>query len=269
MQSVDSLKTLKARLRALETCDRPVASERFRLGASAVDAWLGEGLSRTGLHDVYAVTPADATTALAFSAGLATRAVGGPTRRGAVVWVMHDRVGQEAGQLHGPGLHALGLSPERLVLVRAGNAPVLLAAAEEALRNAGVGVVLVSVWGEHAALSLTASRRLSLAAAGGTTCVLTRMAATPAPSSAESRWGVRSVASTALDGDAPGAPAFAVSLLRHRGGGRPREWIMEWNREGGCFVEPSPLSGGVVSLPVDRSAEAVVASLRRLGRRAG
>jgi protein ImuA len=136
-----------------------------------------------------------------------------------------------------------------------------------------VGAVLLTAWGEAKAMSLTTSRRLSLAAGQGrATAILVRLAAQPQPSAAESRWRVKAALSRALEAEAPGHPTLEVELLRHRLGAQPRSWIMEWNRERAVFqnggqerLERPAVSGGVVSVPADRSAEAGGAAVRRFG----
>lgn len=214
-------------------------------------------LPRRALHDLYAETPADAVAVHGFGLGLAIDAAEGRS----VVWGLHETTGQETGRPYAPGLAEMGMRPQDLMLVRARDLQTLLAVGEEALRSPAVGAVLLSAWGESKAMNLTASRRLALAAeTGGGAIFLARAGAEPAPSAAETRWSVRAVASTPLEGDAPGRPAFSATLLRHRGGAAPRTWIMEWNRERRLFVErdaeAAPVSGGLVSLAAQRPADA-------------
>ena len=212
-------------------------------------------LKRHALHEVYAASAADAAAADGFALALALRASTRP-----LVWIVEGRRRNEAGSPYATGLKAWGLAPADVLLVRVRDAPALLAAAEEALRSGAAGAVVMSGWGEHRAHDLTASRRLSLAASeGGTVAVLARAAAQPRPSAAETRWRVHAAPSTRLeavdDDRAPGRPAFHVALTRSRGGFRPRQWIMEWDREQRSFVEPQT-PGDLVSLPVGRPAGA-------------
>ncbi|WP_415015466.1 ImuA family protein [Brevundimonas sp.] len=160
------------------------------------------------------------------------------------------------GEPFGPGLAAWGLNPADLVMVRTPDAASLLAAGEEALRSGAAGAVIMSGWGEAKVHGLTASRRLMMAARSGSTLgVLVRANAAPAPSAAETRWSVAATPSSPLDANAPGRPAFRARLLRSRSGAQPGEWIMEWDREARAFVKPAA-SGGLVSVPADRSAGA-------------
>jgi len=224
-------------------------------------------IGKAHLHDLYATAPVDAVAVNAFALALAVETAG----RRPVVWGLHEMVGLEAGRPHGPGLHDMGLRPSDLLLVRARDVQTLLTVGEDALRSSAVGAVVLSAWGESRALSLTASRRLSMAArTGGASLFLARAAADPMPSAAETRWSVRAVASTPLEGDAPGYPTFSATLLRSRGGwGVPRNWTMEWDRERRSFIaqnaRSTPVSGDMVSLVAQRSAGPRDASLKRAG----
>ncbi len=272
MGSSPKIEALREHLKALEADGHPVDDARFDLGLEAADRHLG-GLATHALHEVYAATTPDATAALGFALGLVRRAGGDKP----VVWGVQAMAGLETGQIYGPGLRELGLDPGRLVLVRVKEMKDLLAAGEEALSCGAVGAVLLTAWGESKALSLTATRRLSMAAGQGrATAVLTRLAAQPQPSAAETRWRVRGALSRALEADAPGHPTYAVELLRHRLGAQPRTWIMEWDRERGVFEqggqnagheqsERPTLPGGLVSPAADGSAAAGGGAVRRYG----
>jgi protein ImuA len=263
------IEALRERLKAMEADGHPVDSARFELGHEAADRHLG-GLAAHALHEIHAATTPDATAALGFALGLARRAA--PDR--AMVWGVQAMAGLETGHVHGPGLRELGLDPGRVVLVRVKEMKDLLAAGEEALACGAVGAVMLTAWGEAKAMSLTASRRLSMAAAQGrSAAILVRLAAQPQPSAAETRWRVKAALSRALEAEAPGHPTFEIELLRHRLGAQPRSWIMEWNRERGVFQnggrngreERPAVSGGLVSVPADRSVEAGGGAVRRFG----
>src|SRR5690606_38663201 len=99
---------------------------------------------------------------------------------------------------------------------------------------------------------------------------LTHMPGPSTPSAAQTRWRVGAQPSRALAANAPGRPAFAISLQRHRGGVAERQWCVEWNRDRTCFESPgfgnhnlgyfaglaAPLSRPVVPLPADGQAAA-------------
>ena len=244
----DRLSVLRAQLATLGASHRAVASRQALSSTESPARW-----ARGVLHDLYAATPADAVAVNAFGFGAGLQAADGRI----IVWGLHEMMGLEAGRPHGPGLHEMGLAPSDVLLVRAPDIQTLLVIGEEALRTPAVGAVLLSAWGEAKALSLTASRRLALAAeTGGGTLFLARAAATPSPSAAETRWSVQAAASTPLEGEAPGRPSFSATLLRRRGGGVQRSWTLEWDRDARSFREPAPLSGAVVPVAAQRPAEA-------------
>ena len=146
-------------------------------------------------------------------------------------------------------IRATGLSPAAAAEVR----DRIQSSSQTAL-FLSVGAVLLSAWGEARAMTLTASRRLSLAAQAGTaTLFLARAGAVPAPSAALTRWSVGAAPSTPLEAGAPGRPSFSATLLRHRGGVEPGTWIMEWDRERRAFLERSPVSGAVVPVAAERT----------------
>ncbi len=250
MPVVVTLDALRAQMAALPVAASVRPDGGFGLGLDAVDGRIG-ALERGGMHDVYAATSADAVAAHGFTLGLALRA-----SQGALVWVMQTRSRHEAGLLYGPGLKAWGLAPERLVLATVRETTQLLAAGEEALASGAAGAVILSGWGEARDVNLTAGRRLAMAAQrGGSVGFFVRAAARPAPSAAQTRWLVTAAPSVPLEAGAPGLPAFRVSLTRSRSGAPPGEWLLEWDREARRFTEPAT-SGGVVSIPTHRQAEA-------------
>ena len=224
----------------------PASAGRIGLGVPSLDAALNGGLARAALHEVYAAEVADLAAATGFALGLALRAglVEGQAREGGmerpILWARQDFVDAEAGRLHAPGLNELGLDPSRLLLVRARDGEGVLRAGAEAARCPALAAVLIEPWGEPRPFDLTASRRLALAAEGsGVPVLLLRVAAAEAPSAARTRWQVRALASRALEANAPGAPAFALRVLRQRGGAAEREWRVEWDRDRRFFAERS------------------------------
>lgn len=282
-----ALSDLRRSLAEAALRSRPAAAGRVELGASELDAALSGGLARAALHEVYADGAADLAAATGFALGLALRAAQGEAAR-PILWVRQDFVDAETGRLHAPGLNELGLDPGRLLLVRARDAEGVLRAGAEGARCPALGAVLIEPWGEPRVFDLTASRRLALAAEGsGVTTLLLRVAAEEAPSAARTRWRVRPLASRGLEANAPGNPAFALRLLRHRGGVRgdaaEREWRVEWNRDRCAFenrtafdrsdrllpgrTDVPPLSRPLVSLSGDGQAAAAGpdSGLRRAG----
>ena len=214
-----------------------------------MDSALGGGLQRGALHEIFARQIMDEPSAASFAVTLALRAAG----EHPVVWVRQDFVGLEMGEIYAPGLAELGLSPDRLILVRARDAPAVLRAGEEAARCPPLGAVLIEPWGNPKTLDLVASRRLALAAArSGVPLFMVRAGGTPAPSAASTRWSIAAAPSVALEAEAPGHPTFAVNLMRDRAGSTGRNWIVEWDRDNRTFKDfgagsdRQTISGGVV-----------------------
>lgn len=250
-----TLPALRRAVAALEPGEVARLADPIRLGLSTLDAWLGGGLARGALHEVHARENADAAAAGGFGLSVALRAAGAQP----LVWVRPDGVDGETGHLYGDGLAAFGLDPSRLLVVRARDPTGTLRAAAEAARCSGVGAALVEIRGTPKVLDLKASRRLALAAGvSGVTLVMIRLDADPCASAATTRWSVAASASVPLEANAPGRPAFAAALTRHRAGLAPRTWHLEWDRDSLSFAAPvktkplaaAPLPRPVVSVPV-------------------
>ncbi|ADH91662.1 conserved hypothetical protein [Ancylobacter novellus DSM 506] len=268
MDTVRDIAALRQKLAGLEAERLPGVASSFSLGAAG-PAQIA--LARGALHEVQASYSADLQAAAGFTLALALRAAGPQARP--ILWIRQDLTEAELGRPEALGLAALGLDPSRLILVRAPDAVEVLRTAGDAVRCPGLGALVIEPWGEPKALDLTATRRLSLrAAASGVTSFLLRAAARAAPTAVATRWRVAPAVSSPLDGDwgvdVPGYPAFAVTLLRHRGGegARPVEggtWNLEWDHETRSFRDLPPLSRAVVPIPAGRPAGADPAAEKR------
>lgn len=198
-------------------------------GHAGIDARLGGGLAVAALHELYAAE-GDAAAVAGLALLLATR----NGRAGPILWVGDARARRE-GRLYGLGLADLGVDPARLLLVEAPDSLAMLRASAEAVACRGLAAVIVAATDRPAALDLTATRRLALAAArSGVTTLLLR-SGEARPSAANSRWQVAAAASAPLPGNAPGAPVFALTLLRHRGGIAGFSTLLEWDRDRKAF----------------------------------
>jgi protein ImuA len=203
---------------------RPPARGALSFGVMAIDQHLpGGGLARGALHEVAGGGPEveHAGSATLFVAGVLARL------RGPVVWVLQHP------DLFAPGLACVGLKPDRVIYVEAGKQDAALQAAEEALRHAGLAIVV-----EISSISLAASRRLALAAAasGSIGFILRRSrrgseAIQWQPNAAATRWQIAALPSPPPIRDAPhiqgiGRARWELQLLRCRGG-EPASWIVE------------------------------------------
>lgn len=227
--------------------DRDNAEEVARalvgFGCDAIDHRLGGGLARAAVHEIFA--EGNGTPASAFAVLLAIRALG---QHRSLLWVRDDRAPRHSGYLHAPGLVDLGCDPNRLVVVMPPDPLAVLRAGLDGVRCGQLGAIVLELHGAVPQLDLTASRRLTMAAAAsGVFTLLLRIAAVPVPSAAQSRWSVAAAPSLPLAADAPGHPAFDIALLRHRGGVAPFATRLEWNRDRRSFA---PLSGGASPLSV-------------------
>jgi protein ImuA len=141
---------LRARIQRLEG----VAARRrlvLPFGIKAIDRHLpGGGLTLGALHEVAGGGHGaiDGAAAALFTAGIAARA------RGKVLWCI------TRPDLFAPAFAQAGLLPDRVIYVEVGDEKSILACFEEGLRHDGLGAVVAEV----ARLSMTASRRLQLAA---------------------------------------------------------------------------------------------------------
>jgi len=201
------------------------------------------------LHEIHAQQDDWAAAALFALSALV------PGRPGQILAVRMPQQGKFRAVPCAEGLAGLGVEPGRLVIVHAANALELLRAGLEAARCPGIAGVMLEAWGKVAEYDLTASRRLSLAAERSQLpVVMLRGEADPRPSSAQTRWEIRSAPSVELPGRAPGLPVIEAELLRQRGGPAGMRWQLEWDAEDACFREAA-VSGAVVPLPFLRAGE--------------
>jgi protein ImuA len=153
------------------------------------------------------------------------------------LWVQDKAAVRLSGRPYLPGL-PLSLR-HRMIHVATSNAQDALFALEEALRCRDLAFVLGEIAGNPKALSLTASRRLSLVAEKhGVPLWLVRLDAQRDLSSARMRWQARAAPSPAprWNPRAPGAPTWHAELFRARGH-PPGEWLLG---EGGSVLSASP-----------------------------
>ncbi|HXP98412.1 MAG TPA: hypothetical protein VN809_16990, partial [Telmatospirillum sp.] len=141
-----------------------------------------------------------------------------------VLWVA-DR-----DDLYAPGLAALGLPADRLMVARPGRGVRPQWAMEEGARCPGLAAVVGEAWD----LDLTAARRLQLAArdSGVTVLVLNRGAGS---SAALTRWRIASAPSVvSRSGDWAWRWQVTLSHCRGRGVGEAgvvATWLVEWHDE--------------------------------------
>jgi protein ImuA len=210
--SLPVLTVLRERIQRLERG----AARRWSVlpfGIETIDRHLPEGgLALGALHEVAGGGNGaiDGAAAALFTAGIAART------RGPVLWCVARQ------DLFAPAIAQAGLTPDRVIYVDAGDEPSVLACFEEGLRHACLGAVVAEVAG----LSMTASRRLQLAAEGlGIIGIAIRRWRRQAkavtfgqPTAAVTRWRVTALPSSPLPVPGVGRPRWLLELVRCRGG---------------------------------------------------
>ena len=149
---------------------------------------------------------------------------------GSTLWV---RPAWQSGTVNPEGL-AHYFDPSQLLLVQAKDQAEVLAAAEEALRD---GVIALVVMELVAPLNLTAGRRLQLAAQAGRTTGLCLIADGSGCPAAETRWHCTPLPDP---GRAPGDSTLQRWKLIKNKTGTLGAWDVRWNAEAHRLFVVSP-----------------------------
>ncbi|AEI04471.1 hypothetical protein OCA5_pHCG300240 (plasmid) [Afipia carboxidovorans OM5] len=228
---------LRARIAKLEgRAAHPRGTLPF--GVATIDQVLpGGGLARGALHEVAGGGngAVDGAAAALFAAGIAARA------SGKVLWYV------TRPDLFAPALVQAGLAAARVIYVECGDEKSLLACFEEGLKHPGLGVAV----GEVARLSMTASRRLQLAAESSGTIGLavrrwrrqTEAADFGMPTAATTRWRVSALPSAPLPVPGVGRARWLLELIRSRAG-ESADFVVEACDDQGRLALPSDLADG-------------------------
>lgn len=239
MASTAAIGVLRARIEGIEASRRRV-KEVLPFGLPMVDSRLpGGGLALGALHDVAggANGALDGAAAALFVAGIAARA------RGKTLWCLTKP------DLFAPALAQAGLSPDRVIYVEAGDEKSVLSCFEEGLRHGGLGSVVAEV----SQLSMTASRRLQLAAENSRTIGLALRRwrrqvdalAFGQPTAASTRWRISVLPSRPLPVPGVGRHRWHVELVRARAG-ESADFELEACDDKGCLGLPADLAYGQV-----------------------
>ena len=115
----------------------------FTLGLAGADAAFPHGLAGDALHEVFAENPGAHMAATGFALAFAARSAARATEHAAeprrpIIWIEEESASSEYGGLYPPGLHAFGIDPSQLLIVRCPTAQDVLKAANDAL-EAGSG----------------------------------------------------------------------------------------------------------------------------------
>lgn len=133
--------------------------------------------------------------------------------------VLWAREGWQSGQLYPPGF--VGLDPSRLILAQTKSQTDTLAVAEEALRDGAMPVVVLEL---TAPVSLTAGRRLQLAARAGGSTGLCLIPEGMGSNATETRWHCAPVF------DAQDSTRQCWSLIKNKSGTNG-SWHVRWDTE--------------------------------------
>ncbi|TFF27536.1 damage-inducible protein [Jiella endophytica] len=246
-----AIQSLRARIDTIQS-GRRRARTALAFGIRPLDGRLpGGGLERGVLHEIAGggSGAGDGPAAALFAAGIAART------RGKVLWCL------SRPDLFAPALAQVGLPPDRVIYVEAKDEKTVLSCMEEGLAHGGPTVVV----GEAARLSMTASRRLNLAAEKtGCLAILLRRWSRPndaadfgRPTAAATRWKISALPAAPLPVPGVGRARWRVELIRSRGG-ETADLELEACDETGRLAFPSDLS--------DRSAAPPAEPARRRAR---
>lgn len=233
-RSAPALQALRTGIAKIEVGSRP-QHPPLPFGDPRIDAALpGGGLALGALHEVAGggMGVVDGAAAALFAAGIVARL------EGWVLWCL------TRPDLFAPALAQAGLDPDRVIYVEAGDEISVLACFEEGLRHGALSAVVAEV----ARLSMTASRRLQLAAEStGTLGIALRRWRRPAeaadfglPTAAVTRWRITAVPSAKLPVPGVGRARWLVELMRVRSG-ESADWIVESCDETGRLGVPADL----------------------------
>ncbi|GGA51828.1 hypothetical protein GCM10011385_01430 [Nitratireductor aestuarii] len=234
MRPEPAIESLRAQIERIEGKSRRAKSV-LPFGIAEMDSRLpGAGLARGALHEVAGGGngAVDGAAAALFSAGIAARTTG------KVLWCI------TRPDLFAPALAQAGLSSDRVVYLEAGDDKTILACMEEGLRHGGLGAVVAEI----ARLSMTASRRLQLAAEGSGTIAIalrrwrrhTEAADFGQPTAAVTRWRVSMLPSEPLPVPGVGRHRWLVELIRARAG-ESADFELEACDDTGCLALPADL----------------------------
>jgi protein ImuA len=227
-----------------------IARRPLPFGLSGLDSALQGGLAFGALHEIAPAAALHLGAALGFALTIAARIA---TDQHVLV-LQTDFAAQDSGVPYGPGLEALGLTLQRLVLLRLPRPVDLLAAFEETLKSTAIAVVIGELPQAGPAADLTATRRLSLAAReGGGLALLLRHQPSLQPTAAVTRWEVAAAPSVPDRLGGLGRTAFALSLIKNRRGPCGRFTVCWDHHE--CRYVP-PLSLAVAAPASDRPLNA-------------
>ncbi|WP_223477581.1 ImuA family protein [Oricola indica] len=211
-------------------------------GVADFDRELNGGIALAGLTEIHARAARDAGTASGFVAALLSLAAAPGFLSGLpVLWIGARGAFAEAGLPHGRGLCALGLAPERLLLVEPKRLCDALWVAEEAARTRGLAATVLDMRGAAPGFGLRETQRLHRrgqasgrpvlllrqSAEADATAAPLRLVLAPAPSAPAMVLAGTPHARAVPGGIGP--PGFAVTIEKNKAGPAGRTHLLHWN----------------------------------------
>lgn len=240
---------------------KPVLADRHTMLAAEP----GEGFPRLAnglLQEIFTDERRNSGAALGFALAQARSLLS--EKRLAVIYLQLSKHAQELGLPYGPGLASFGFDPASLILVRPANMVELLWAAEEALACKAVAAVIADIADQPKILDFTASRRLSLRAAGaGTSFLLLRYGTGRQASAAHLRWRLTPTLSARkrFDHLAPGPLRWRAQLEKGVLLTQQTEWLLGWTQNGFTTLNAAnrPANRNAAGAPLPRAVPAQLA----------
>ncbi|MEZ5922491.1 MAG: hypothetical protein R3C60_14245 [Parvularculaceae bacterium] len=235
-----ALKNAAARSAAIEKLRARIArlEPARRAGLAAIEAEPWRAAAPGALYEIAGKDWRDSAAASGYALALAGAIA--KKRAGAVLFLALRHEERDAGRLYAPEKSLYGIDGGRFVFCLAGDVKALLWAAEEAARSPSTAALIIDIGKPHRLLTLSATRRLQLAAeSSGATPLLLRNAEDREPSAALRRFRLSPAPSAPFpyDARAPGAPRWRVEIDRCRLGMRG-DFVVEWDEERGELATP-------------------------------
>lgn len=215
-----------------------VTARSVLTGDNAATGIIPEAALTSGFHELLAATPGHETVTAAFALSMAYRAAAGQS----LCYCSLAGEAQEHGLLYGHGLAALGVAPDRLLMVMAAKEKELLWTLEEAAASGAFGAIIGELDAKERVYDFAASRRLKLrAASSGIPLFLIRHWSAEGATAAHGRWRV-SARPSRPQGERAGfqllGPARLQLQLERMGGVPPQHWEMAFDATRGFHMAP-------------------------------
>jgi protein ImuA len=212
------------------TLDGQMMRPRLRLGVDSLDSALGGGLALGRVHMLCAGQMAYRGALTGFAVCLLRQLLALPDNDGPIVWCPSSGAGA-GGMIYAAGMAALGLDPDRLLIVDTPSPTRRLAVLEDILRTNGLAAVIAEYDGarQSADYWMRLARRTQLAAeASGTTGFI--LGWPSCASGFESLWNIAPVAAygQATEQQNMWQNIWQIELRQARGG-RAHDLILAWD----------------------------------------